>query len=139
VVAEDKLQECLWPVRWVEEEELEVRTVGLEEFVYAFFWGHLNGQTVHRLCDQPLCWNPLHLQTDAHSHLSTPTSIYPLVLQRSIQGQHNAQRLKASNRDHWRFKYKQPIDHPKNHININVAAISKFKPAPEFQLDYRYD
>lgn len=139
LVEEAKLQDCLWPVQWTTEEELEVQVVSLESFIYAFFWGHLNGQTVERLCDQPLCWNPLHLQTAIHSSRSTPTAIHPMVLQRSVQGQHVAQRLKATNRDQWSFKYRQPIDHPRNHINVNLKGISKFRPAPEFQLDYKYD
>lgn len=138
-MAEEKLEECLWPVQWVEDERLEVRTVGLEEFVYAFFWGHLSEQEVKRLCNEPLCWNPLHLQTKVHAHLSAPTSAYPFVLNRSIERQHIAQRLKAEKGDQWRFKYKQPIDSPHNHININLKAISKFRPAPEFQLDFKYD
>lgn len=132
ILPEEKCTQTIWPSPWSpEQERLKYRRVPLEDFIYSFFWGHQQDLEVVRECEEPGCWNPLHLRTEHQGDALEPGSVYPMVIDYGIHQSAHADRIKA--RYKWGFNYKPRIKHP--YHNKNIEPGSKFNAYKETELE----
>lgn len=108
----------------------KMETIMLSRFIYYWFWGDVGNLTVKRLCDNPCCWNPLHLRSVFNPSV-LPSKIYPFNLDVDLN-KANLYLDHLKQNPQTLLPVKPIIPDPKTKANIEPG--SPFRPLEEIPL-----